>query len=193
MTAPSDNRTYTGYWQLQNASGARFGIGAAGTGSFYVNIVVGSGSTVTGTPPTALPTSTITYFAVVSAAISANPSTYTGVCPITITVSGSITASTAGTVKYHFIHSDGSAGSSGTLTYTSGGNQTVSDTINASASGSDSLYIDTPNNFNFGGPSYTITCATATPAPTATPSVTSDDALIVRNVTNQGIVEKPRI
>ena len=175
MTAPSSNRTYTGYWELQNASGQNFGIGAAGNGSFYVNIVVGSGATTTGTPGTATITPTITYFAVVSASLSASQTTYSGVCPITINVTGSVTASQAGTVQYHFIRPDGSTSGGKTLTFTSGGSQSVTDSFNvgSTTSGSEAIYIDTPNRFNFGGPSIAITCTTAptaTPTPTPTPT-----------------------
>ena len=40
MVAPSAAGTYTGYWNFADQGGKRFGIGADGTGSFSVGIVV---------------------------------------------------------------------------------------------------------------------------------------------------------
>ena len=48
MTAPANAGTYRGYWQLKNASGTQFGIGANANKSFWVEIKVSSGSTGTG-------------------------------------------------------------------------------------------------------------------------------------------------
>jgi hypothetical protein len=45
MTAPASNGHYRGYWQMRNASGVLFGIGAYATSSFWVDInVTSSGS-----------------------------------------------------------------------------------------------------------------------------------------------------
>ncbi len=46
LTAPSNGGTYRGYWKLKNSAGIPFGIGSAGTKSFWVEIKV------TGTPVT---------------------------------------------------------------------------------------------------------------------------------------------
>jgi hypothetical protein len=45
MTAPSAAGTYFGYWQLKNASGVQFGIGAFANKSFWVEIKVAGTST----------------------------------------------------------------------------------------------------------------------------------------------------
>lgn len=45
LTAPAAAGTYRGYWKLQNAGGTRFGIGSAGTQSWWVDIRV-SGTSV---------------------------------------------------------------------------------------------------------------------------------------------------
>ena len=45
LIAPTAAATYRGYWKLQNAGGARFGIGSAGTQSWWVDIRV-SGTSV---------------------------------------------------------------------------------------------------------------------------------------------------
>ncbi|NOT03573.1 MAG: hypothetical protein HOP27_03125, partial [Anaerolineales bacterium] len=56
LTSPTTAGTYRGYWKLKNNTGIPFGIGTAGTKSFWVEIkVTGTGTippTVTGTPPT---------------------------------------------------------------------------------------------------------------------------------------------
>jgi hypothetical protein len=46
LTAPATAGTYRGYWKLKNSSGVPFGIGSAGTKSFWVEIKV-SGTAVT--------------------------------------------------------------------------------------------------------------------------------------------------
>ncbi len=63
LTAPATANTYRGYWKLKNGSNVPFGIGSAGTKSFWVEIKV-AGTPVTpstpvatvtvGTPPTAV-------------------------------------------------------------------------------------------------------------------------------------------
>jgi hypothetical protein len=69
LKAPTDPGTYTGYWMLRTPSGGRFGIGDAGDQSFWVLIVIKSGTTTptlsatAGTPantrtPTATPSLT---------------------------------------------------------------------------------------------------------------------------------------
>lgn len=50
LKAPGTAGTYQGYWKLRNASGARFGIGANATGSFWVKITVGNTATPGPTP-----------------------------------------------------------------------------------------------------------------------------------------------
>ncbi|NJN80505.1 MAG: hypothetical protein HC797_08555, partial [Anaerolineales bacterium] len=61
LTSPTTAGTYRGYWKLRNNTGVPFGIGSAGTKSFWVEIKVsGTGinpgtatATATlGTPPT---------------------------------------------------------------------------------------------------------------------------------------------
>ncbi len=66
LTAPSTAGSYRGYWRFQNADGVPFGIGSAGTKSWWVDIRVTSTIpsktptptatvTPTGTPPTVTP------------------------------------------------------------------------------------------------------------------------------------------
>jgi hypothetical protein len=56
LTAPNAGGHYRGFWKFQNSSGVRFGIGAAGTSPWFVDILV-SGPTAT---PTNTPTGTLT-------------------------------------------------------------------------------------------------------------------------------------
>jgi hypothetical protein len=59
LTAPANAGKYRGYWKLKNNSGVPFGIGSAGTKSFWVEIkVAGIPVTPTGTPGTPVPTAT---------------------------------------------------------------------------------------------------------------------------------------
>ncbi|MCJ7432684.1 MAG: NBR1-Ig-like domain-containing protein, partial [Anaerolineales bacterium] len=55
LTAPNAGGTYRGYWKFKNSVGAVFGIGSAGTKSFWVEIRV---SGPTATPGSATPTFT---------------------------------------------------------------------------------------------------------------------------------------
>jgi hypothetical protein len=60
LTAPSAGGSYRGYWKFKNANGVPFGIGAAGTKSWWVDIrVSGAPATaITSTPGTPIPTAT---------------------------------------------------------------------------------------------------------------------------------------
>ncbi len=63
LTSPTTAGTYRGYWKLKNNTGVPFGIGSAGTKSFWVEIKVsGTGinpvTPTVGTPATAGPTAT---------------------------------------------------------------------------------------------------------------------------------------
>jgi hypothetical protein len=77
LTSPTTAGTYRGYWKLKNSTGVPFGIGSAGTKSFWVEIKVsGTGivpSTTTapitpGTPATAIPGTVYDFAANVCAA-----------------------------------------------------------------------------------------------------------------------------
>lgn len=49
LTSPSTTGTYRGYWKLKNNTGVPFGIGTAGTKSFWVEIKVSGTASTTGT------------------------------------------------------------------------------------------------------------------------------------------------
>ncbi len=57
LTSPTTAGTYRGYWKLKNSSGVPFGIGSAGTKSFWVEIKVTGTGTV---PPTVTPGTPVT-------------------------------------------------------------------------------------------------------------------------------------
>ena len=163
MTAPTTSGTYTGYWMLQNASGTNFGIGALASGQFSVVIVVGSGATITGTLPTSTPgtpTATLTYFMVETSSLSTTATSFSGTCPMTINFTGSLTASRAGTVSYHFIHSDGSDNYD-TEEFTEAGTHTITDIweFNSSVSGANNqIYIDDPNHSYMADVTFDVSC-----------------------------------
>ncbi|MBI2331520.1 MAG: hypothetical protein HYU84_05040 [Chloroflexi bacterium] len=50
LTSPTTAGTYRGYWKLKNSTGIPFGIGSAGTKSFWVEIKVSGTGTVPNTP-----------------------------------------------------------------------------------------------------------------------------------------------
>lgn len=52
LTAPPAGGNYRGYWKLKSNSGVPFGIGSAGTKSFWVEIKVSGGAITPGTPVT---------------------------------------------------------------------------------------------------------------------------------------------
>lgn len=52
LTAPAAAGTYRGYWKLKNSTGAAFGIGSAGTKSFWVEIKVAGTAVTPSTPAT---------------------------------------------------------------------------------------------------------------------------------------------
>jgi hypothetical protein len=64
MVSPATNGTYKGNWSLKNPSGRVFGLGVTGDIPFWVQIVVGGGSS--GTQPTAVPGSCLNKAAFVS-------------------------------------------------------------------------------------------------------------------------------
>ncbi|NPV57009.1 MAG: hypothetical protein HPY76_10130 [Anaerolineae bacterium] len=145
LKSPSANGTYQGFWKLQNASGARFGIGAAATSPFWVKIVVAA---------------TETPFAVTSVNISAIP-TSSDVCPTTFTFSASMTTSAAGEVTYFWEFSDGSKSAKKTFTFDKAGTQSLPDEtweLNATGNHWAKIYVEAPNNQYFGPRNISLTC-----------------------------------
>lgn len=143
LTAPATANTYRGDWMLQNASGVRFGLGDKADKKFWVQIKVVSAP-----------------FAVTSIAMSANPSNYSGVCPVTITFTGGMTASAPGTVTYYWERSDGAKSATQSLAFTAAGTQNVTYTwqLGTTYTGWVKIYVDAPNHQYFAPANFTVTC-----------------------------------
>ena len=121
--------------------------------------------TITRTPTvTRTPTQTPQPFAVTSVLMSVDTTAFTGTCPKTFTFLAGIVVTGSGTVKYHWVFSNGSTGVQ-ELGYSSGGTQSVSTSRNFDASGTGwaQIYIDEPNHQGFGQQAIALTCTTPTP------------------------------
>ena len=109
MVAPTETGTFTGYWLLQDSAGNLFGVSEEGDPSFWVQIdVIGTaeatptptqGAAVTEDPnatpfPTNAPSSE--ELKITGVNISVDPVAFTGTCPTTVVVSGSIASTGAG-------------------------------------------------------------------------------------------------
>jgi hypothetical protein len=163
LVAPLDYGTYQGYWMLRDPNGAVFGLHPDGAHPFWVEIVVGSSSSA--------------FFAVTHAAASADPTSYSGVCPVTITFSADIQTSAGGTVNYHWQRSDGSKSPVETITFSDAGSQTVSESWTVGTPGQvyngwDQVYIDEPNHQLFEPATFSIACNSPTPTQTQAPTLT---------------------
>lgn len=142
LQAPTTEGTYQGFFMLQTSAGKLFGVGPTASSAFWVKITVKE------------------LFQVTQAEVNASPASYTGVCPGSISLSATITASAAGDVTYYFITPAGNSGTY-TLSFTQGGTIT-SAPISWSISGPDaltvSIYIDTPNHQEFPSITIPVTC-----------------------------------
>jgi hypothetical protein len=139
LTAPGKEGTYQGNFMIQTNSGLNFGIGAGSTSTFWVKIIVKN------------------VFQVTSATVNASPTTFTGTCPGTISLTASITSAAAGTVTYYFVTSTGNS-STYSITFTSAGTSTT-DAISWPVNDKTGslivhVYVDTPNHQDF--PNITI-------------------------------------
>ena len=135
LTAPSSNGSYRGYWRIRNGSGVLIPVQGGTQGkSFYVDIKVG---VVSGGP-----------FAVTSVSVSVS-----GSCG-NFTITANVTANGPGNVTYKWIRSDGATDTvtHPPIVYSAAGSQSVNTTWSVSASGSYwmDIYIDDPNNQQFG-------------------------------------------
>jgi hypothetical protein len=144
LTAPSSSGTHRGYWMLRDSSGVLFGLN---TGAFWVEIK--------SIPPTFTPTFTPSP--------TLTPAIVFQVTGVTLSVSGScgsfhinadVTTNAAGSVTYHWIRSDGATDTAAhpSIVFGAAGTQSVATDWSVSASGPKwmDIYIDTPNNHQFG-------------------------------------------
>lgn len=151
LTAPATVGNYRGYWRINTNGGVLVPIVNGSQGkAFYVDIKVQNPSTATFTP-TPTPTSP-PPFAVTSVSF-----TNTGGCS-SFTATANITVNGAGTVTFHWVRSDSaSVPVPPPLVFAAAGTQSASVSWATTASGTHwfDVYIDTPNNQQFGRASFT--------------------------------------
>jgi DNA-directed RNA polymerase specialized sigma24 family protein len=120
-------------------------------------------STPTNTPtatPTNTPTGTPVPGQVTSVIANANPTTYSGTCPATISFSGIITMNGPGTVTYRWELSDGTNHSSQLLTFTTAASLTVTDSWVGPPSGAgwEHLHVGSPNDITSANANFVNNC-----------------------------------
>ncbi len=152
LTAPSTVGAYRSYWRINTNGGVLVPIVNGFQGkSFYVDIKVQNPATAT-VPPTATNTSA-PPFAVTSVSF-----TNSGGCG-SFTATANITANGAGSVTYHWVRSDGATDTVAhpAVVFAAAGSQSVSTSWSTTAAGTMwlDLYVDTPNNQQFGRASFT--------------------------------------
>lgn len=103
----------------------------------------------------------------ISVNLAADPASFTGYCPVTITFTGSIKASGPCTVQYKVIRSDGATKPPQTVFFAFAGSKAVTDTwkLNMSYSGWEAIEVLSPVKIKSSQANFTITC---TPKPVIT-------------------------
>ncbi len=119
LTAPQENGTYTGYWELESKWGAYFGVGDNNS-PFWVSVVVGSGT------PANSKTQTAYYVTNVSYDVGRTPA---GGCATNViyTISATISTNGPATVTYYWHHSDGYNSNKHTITFSEASSVSVND------------------------------------------------------------------
>jgi hypothetical protein len=169
FTAPAAAGQFTSLWMLKNGSGQLFGIGPNANQPFYVLINVSSSIPGTAIQTTTTPASTTPGSMTATAAtLSVDQTTYSGACPVTINLSGTITSSGIGTLVYGLEAGSSTPGFTFTLpgaqteVYTSGGSHSLPVSyflnISSSVSGWVRLFISVPNTLRSTQVDFTITC-----------------------------------
>lgn len=96
LTSPQRLAFYTGFWQLRNADGEFFGVGAGANEPLYVQIQVTGGGGNTTPAPTALAGT----LRVTAATLNVLTQTVTAQCPYTFVFNGTFASEGAGTATY---------------------------------------------------------------------------------------------
>lgn len=147
LVAPSTVGAYRGYWRINTNGGVLVPIVNGNQGkSFYVDIKVQLPATATNTSAPAFAVTSVTF-------------TNTGGCGA-FTATANITTNGPGTVTLHWVRGDGATPPvPPALVYTAAGTQSVS--ISWATTSTDNtknwfeVYIDSPNNQQFGRASFT--------------------------------------
>lgn len=163
LIAPDEPGLYTGYWILRNAQGLTFGLGQEKDQGFFVMIEVREPGGPTPTAGSVSNGSNVT-----GASVSASPSSHSGACPVTITISGTIQSSGAGSYIYQLEAGSSTPGFTFSLpgpqtaTFTTGGthqlNVSYTLEIEDSVNGWARVYISSPNTFRSDQAPFTVSC-----------------------------------
>lgn len=163
LTAPEEAGVYVGYWMMRNPDGFLMGTGPEKDQPFFVMIEVLGTEDGTPQPPDVGNGSTVT-----AASLSANPSSYSGECPATITLPGTITSQGAGSYVYQLEAGTSTTGFTFSLppaqkaTFTTGGSHSlnvsytleITDSVEAWAR----IYISAPNTFRSARVEFSVSC-----------------------------------
>ena len=143
LTAPTTVGTHTANFLLSTASGVTFGTGKNFDRPFSVSITVAE------------------VFSVTAASMTASPTSYSGACPATVTLTPNFTVNGPGTITYVINTSSGNTDTY-SLAFSAAGSQNgavVSWPITASMTSLDvHIYVDSPNHQSFGAITVPITC-----------------------------------
>jgi len=144
MKAPQEANTYQGFWKLKNASGATFGLKSNNNGPFWVKVKVSGGAA----------------FSVSGVNLAVDTPAYSGACPRTFTLSGTITVTAPGKVTYFWEFDDGTRSALQELVFSAAGSQPVTYSWSLGNSGEYwiKLYVDQPNKQYFPQVSFSATC-----------------------------------
>ena len=163
LIAPKEPGTYTGFWIMRNPNGVLMGTGPEKDQPFFVMIEVQGPDTGTATPPADGDGSTVT-----GASLSANPSTYSGECPVSVSFPGTIKSEGAGSYIFQLEAGTSSPGFTFSLppaqkaTFTTGGSQQLNVSYTLEITGSVEawarLYISAPNTFRSDKVQFSVTC-----------------------------------
>jgi hypothetical protein len=98
-------------------------------------------------------------FRVESVVAGVDNATVAGACPKRVTLTGTITATSSGTVTFKWERSDGAATPNANMTFTGAGAQTTTLTWDTSGSGWQQLHVLTPNDVKSNQVNVSVSCA----------------------------------
>jgi hypothetical protein len=153
FTAPNAAGLYTSFWILKNDAGGFFGIGPDADWPIYVQVNVSPSTTGTEVSTSGTPGSSTNQ--VTSIALTADQASYTGSCPVTVNLFGSIHSEGSGSFTYALEAGTSTPGfvfslpAAQTASYSTGGTHTLNITytlsISSSVSGWVRVTVSSPN------------------------------------------------